>query len=317
MDDATEEFRDALDGDFFGTRGGELEHIEQLLEELSPDEVDAVIAQLTDDELLDWMNEMDDDGIFGGGWSHERQQQFFNMLANKASPETLARLAELADDLAPSFADVDAAKDTGSGSHDRVSDAEYERPEGDVFIEGEGEGSGPHPSDILQGALGDCYLLASLAAVAQENPEVLENMIRTNDNGTYTVTFYDDGEPVEITVTSDLPLESGSPVFSGNEEQSDSPDGRAELWPLIIEKAYAQLNESYGEIEGASRRMRSSRSPGSKARTSIPPTSTRSTISAGTRTPGMRSLSIHSPRATRGERSGTSTATSSPHTLIT
>ncbi len=49
----------------------------------------------------------------------------------------------------------------------------------------------PSVNDIMQGTLGDCYLEASLSAMAENEPASIKNMIKDNGNGTVTVRFYD------------------------------------------------------------------------------------------------------------------------------
>jgi len=47
--------------------------------------------------------------------------------------------------------------------------------------------------NIVQGAIGDCYFMASLGAVATWSPGTIQNAIRDNQNGTYTVTLFKTG----------------------------------------------------------------------------------------------------------------------------
>jgi len=54
--------------------------------------------------------------------------------------------------------------------------------------------------DTQQGGLGDCWMLAGLIAVVEEDPDFVREHMTANPNGTWTVTLYDDGEPVEVTV---------------------------------------------------------------------------------------------------------------------
>lgn len=119
---------------------------------------------------------------------------------------------------------------------------------GELFTREAGDSDIISENDIHQGYLGDCYFLASLGAIAKQNPDIIRNMIKPNANGTYTVTFYKDGKPVEITVTPEYPhYKNGGPVFANPAEG----DGNAqEQWPLIVEKAYAQYKGTYGDIEG-------------------------------------------------------------------
>ncbi len=232
VESATEDIRDELD-DFLGA---DHSAIADILEGLDPAEFNAVIANLEDDELGRILVGMGE-GLFG---TDERDRRdFFNAIAEKASPETLERIMAMTDDLDPRFDDVE---------NDGLEDTDYEDLAGNLFLTGEDQNA-IDPSDIDQQGLGDCYLLASLAEIAQQNSELIRDVIRPNDNGTFTVTFYDDGDPVEIVVGPHIPATDGSTEFAG---PGDVPDGETnpELWVMLIEKAYAQYHGSYGEIEG-------------------------------------------------------------------
>lgn len=106
-----------------------------------------------------------------------------------------------------------------------------ERVDGPLF-------SGPdgalvEPTDVEQGSLADCWFITSMQAVASSNPEIIEQNVVDNGDGTYTVTLYEDGEPVEYVVTPDFPATNGDPQYADN-------PGARELWPLLYEKAMAQ-----------------------------------------------------------------------------
>jgi len=111
---------------------------------------------------------------------------------------------------------------------------------------------GISPDDIDQGSLGDCYFMAALSTVAQQHPEVIRNAIKDNGNGTYTVTFNRDGRPVQVTVDAEFPVgedldgnPTNTPAYAKTGSRAD------ELWPMIMEKAYAQLQgNSYQKIDG-------------------------------------------------------------------
>jgi len=114
--------------------------------------------------------------------------------------------------------------------------------------DGTAEVGGIGADDPLQGQVGDCYFVSSLSAVAQAHPEILEKNMKTNRDGTYTVTFYQrpdmtkPAKPVQITVDGDFPTKGGRLEYISARENR-------ELWPLVYEKAYAQWKGSYDGIE--------------------------------------------------------------------
>lgn len=106
---------------------------------------------------------------------------------------------------------------------------------------------GIEPSDIAQGALGDCWLLSALAALA-EQPETIQNCFLTdsfNPRGKYKFRLWDEVSKRFVVVHVDdyIPVgKDGQPVFS-------HPKGN-EMWVMLIEKAIAKLCGSYSNIEG-------------------------------------------------------------------
>ncbi len=120
--------------------------------------------------------------------------------------------------------------------------------------------SGPSHADEEQGDLGDCYLISALGSVADSSQAAAENMIIANGDGTWTVRFYSNGTADYVTVNSQLPVDSkGNLIFDGYGTSSTS--GSNVLWLELLEKAYAQWNEtgkagrsgaanSYASIEG-------------------------------------------------------------------
>lgn len=108
---------------------------------------------------------------------------------------------------------------------------------GKLFVQGSGDATTINPNDVYQGNTGDCYLMASLAALAAANPDLIRQMITLNLDGTYTVRFFNEqtGEAEYITVSADeIPKnKSGEPIYA---KYGDN----GELWPAIIEKGYAK-----------------------------------------------------------------------------
>ncbi len=246
VSDALDQIRDDLDGGWNGVRSGELDSIFDTLGGLNGREIDAVVAELSDDDLRHLVDEMDD-GWLGSGWDRERRRQFWNLLAERASRETLERLADFTSELQPGFENVggdDARDDPGS----TANTAEYGDLDFDLF-DVDGDEPAVHPEDVRQGAIGDCWFIASMMAVAQTHPELLERNIRENPNGSFTVTLYDDGSPVEVTVTPDMVLKpDGTPAFVDDPRRGSE----AELWPLVLEKAMALHAGDFADLEGDS-----------------------------------------------------------------
>lgn len=98
--------------------------------------------------------------------------------------------------------------------------------------------SGPTMGSVNQGYLGDCYLLAGLAEVADQNSSLIKSMFVDNGNGTWGVRFYVNGTATWVTVNS--ALANGGNVFNY---------GGSDIWASLAEKAYAQLQAS-GVVTG-------------------------------------------------------------------
>jgi hypothetical protein len=126
---------------------------------------------------------------------------------------------------------------------------------GPLFSTGDDDANSVDMNDIKQGGLGDCWVLASMAELAKNDPDAIKKMIRDNGNGTYTVTFHQQvpdtslwglithatkDSTFEVTVNLDVP---GSGAHANQADNS-------EVWPLVIEKAYAQYKQSYGALDG-------------------------------------------------------------------
>jgi hypothetical protein len=120
-----------------------------------------------------------------------------------------------------------------------------ERFTGPLFIDE------PTPADVRQGAIGNCYFPAALAAVASTSPQAIKDMVKQNQDGTYTVRFYENGNksrPVEVKVDGDLYVRAfGGPIYGSSLGGTNTKD-KMELWYPIIEKAYAQWKGSYDAI---------------------------------------------------------------------
>ncbi|GCL43373.1 pre-peptidase C-terminal domain-containing protein [Dolichospermum planctonicum] len=103
--------------------------------------------------------------------------------------------------------------------------------------------NGLSADDIYQGAVGDCYYLVTLASIAREKPEYIQNMFTNNGDNTFTVRFYNNGVADYVTVDRYLPTSGGYAAYAGWGGGSVSSNSN-ELWVALAEKAYAQLAES-------------------------------------------------------------------------
>jgi Calpain family cysteine protease len=112
----------------------------------------------------------------------------------------------------------------------------YKQASGTLFV------NGPSVGDVRQGNLSDCYFLAGLAELAQDRPAAIQQMFTDNGDGTVTVRFFNNGIAKYVTVDRMLPTDaSGRLVYAGFGATASNPAN--ELWVVLAEKAYAQLNQ--------------------------------------------------------------------------
>lgn len=104
------------------------------------------------------------------------------------------------------------------------------------------------PADLCQGAVGDCWLVAAMAGMA-EHPGAIRNCFANTeytDRGKYTLRLWDGraGKWLNVTVDDYFPVKKGTKecVFM-------NPNG-GELWAILMEKAFAKFCGSYGALDG-------------------------------------------------------------------
>ena len=98
--------------------------------------------------------------------------------------------------------------------------------------------AGPSPDDVNQGDIGDCYFLATLAAVAKTDAWRLRQSILDLGDGTYLIQMNRHGTSVFERVDSKLPVtQSGNLAYAGLGEQGS-------LWAALMEKAWCAVRSS-------------------------------------------------------------------------
>lgn len=132
---------------------------------------------------------------------------------------------------------------------DKDKGSTFKQIKGKAFVDG------VSPTDVKQGALGDCNLLAPAAAVAFAGPSKIRSLITDNGDDTYNVTlyyrdhFWSDLTAHVFTVTSSFYVDAdGNPLYA--KAGDTGPDG-PELWVMLIEKAFAKYKGSYEDAGGA------------------------------------------------------------------
>lgn len=114
---------------------------------------------------------------------------------------------------------------------------------------------GVSANDIRQGALGDCYLLSAMSIIAHTRPDLIKKIFHPDsrvyrNEGLYSIMLYQGKIPHVISVDDKFLVSSSSKTHAFVRLCTDKKSNEREIWPLLVEKAYAKFHGSYGNIEG-------------------------------------------------------------------
>lgn len=121
--------------------------------------------------------------------------------------------------------------------HPAAGTFSYRSVAGSLFV------NGPSYTDMYQGNLSDCYFIAALGSIAKSSSIAVQNMFMDNGDNTWTVRFYYNGTADYVTVDRFLPTDSYGYLVFANATDSYAWSTN-ELWMPLVEKAYAQWNET-------------------------------------------------------------------------
>eukprot|EP00873_Tetraselmis_striata_P036137 jgi/Tetstr1/456401/TSEL_043135.t1 len=164
-------------------------------------------------------------------------------LYGQTEEELLAHSADPANCTDETFPAGGAALGEDADGFSEMNAVEWRRMKGTVYL------AQPHPVKIAQGERSSTWFMGALAAVATRQ-DLLLDLIVSDDlsqYGLYTFQFYKHGIWHQVVVDDMIPhsARDGAPLFC-----SSAYDG--ELWPALLEKAYAKVHGNYRALSHGS-----------------------------------------------------------------
>ncbi|XP_060687347.1 calpain-2 catalytic subunit-like [Hemiscyllium ocellatum] len=185
-------------------------------------------------------------GQAGGIGSHVQPVKFLNQDFEALRQQCLETGTLYCDESFPACPSALGYNELGPGSY-KTRDVEWKRPT-DLCADPKFIIGAASRTDICQGALGDCWLLAAIASLTL-NHEVLCKVVPSGQEfdsdyaGIFHFQFWQYGEWVDVVIDDRLPTKDDQLIFvhsaSGNE-----------FWSALLEKAYSKLNGSYEALSG-------------------------------------------------------------------